>query len=399
MLGRHGAGFVRHLLECLRKKGTASVRVAEELGLGVRRVQQLYRGYSEACDKGQGQNWTPGRSGGGRRKRVPPEVAELWRKMLKSAPAASYSFAASEGLRRHGFKADRATVRRWARLEGLSHAPAPKHAAASTRRWQCQQIGALWQLDVSPHPWFGADRDNLPLFDILDDCSRVVTGTRLYARENLMAYLDFLRRAFEEYGLPLALYVDYHSFFFSYVPEALTYLGTALRFYDVSFRYAPTPQAKGKIERQHQFWQKRLPSYFAAEAINQIDVANDHIQQLRAHHNEEELHRELQMTPQAAWNQARRQKRTVLRPRPPSPWWPYIWSIRTTTRVAFDGTVPAGSQRLKTSLQIGTRLTRCEHSDGSFTFLANAPSASGRPIVLLRYEHHLPTEPTSNTKV
>lgn len=43
-------------------------------------------------------------------------------------------------------------------------------------------------------------------------------------------------------GLPLALCVDYHSFCFSSVPEALTQLGTALR-------YAPTPQAKGKIER------------------------------------------------------------------------------------------------------------------------------------------------------
>lgn len=45
-----------------------------------------------------------------------------------------------------------------------------------------------------------------------------------------------------EVGLPLALCVDYHSFCFSSVPEALTQLGTALR-------YAPTPQAKGKIER------------------------------------------------------------------------------------------------------------------------------------------------------
>jgi len=27
----------------------------------------------------------------------------------------------------------------------------------------------------------------------------------------------------------------------------------ALKFYDISFLYAPTPQAKGKIEREYQF--------------------------------------------------------------------------------------------------------------------------------------------------
>ena len=312
--------------------------------------------------------------------------------MLGAKPPASYSFAASEGLRRFGFEADRATVRRWAGAQGLSKAKPRKPKPAFFRRWQCQQIGALWQLDVSPHPWFGSGHPSLPLFDLIDDCSRVMTGTRIYPRESLLAYLDFLRRAFEEYGLPLALYVDYHSFFFSYLPDALTTLGEALRFYDISFKYAPTPQAKGKVERQHQFWQNRLPSYFATEAIDQIDIANRDIEQLRAHHNEHELHRELQMTPQAAWNQARHQKRTVLRPRPPSPWWPYIWSLRTTVKVDLDGTVAVGPQRIKTKFLLGTRLTRCEHPDGSFTFLANAPGSGGKPIVVLRCENH-PSHP------
>ena len=205
--------------------------------------------------------------------------------MFKTDPPASYSFAASEGLRRFGFEADRATVRRWAGLHGLSISKPRKPKPAFIRRWQCQQIGALWQLDVSPHAWFGPHAGNLPLFDLIDDCSRVMTGTRLYPRESLLAYLDFLSRAFEEYGLPLALYVDYHSFFFSYLPDALTTLGEALRFHDISFKYAPTPQAKGKVERAHQFWQNRLPSYFAAESIHQIPDANTHLQQLRIHHN------------------------------------------------------------------------------------------------------------------
>jgi len=96
------------------------------------------------------------------------------------------------------------------------------------------------------------------MINMLDDCSRVFTGSKIYEREPLLAYLDFLPAAFIEYGLPLEIYVDFHSLFFTHDPQALTQLGRALHFYGTSFRYAPTPQAKGKVERSHFFWQERL---------------------------------------------------------------------------------------------------------------------------------------------
>lgn len=202
-----------------------------------------------------------------------------------------------------------------------------------------------------------------------------------------MAYLDFLPRAFDVYGVPLVLYVDYHSFFFTHIPDNLTYLAEALRFYDVSLRYAPTPQAKGKVERQHQFWQNRLPSYFSAESIRRIDVANEHLDPLREHHNQYEVHRELQMTPKTAWDRTRREKRSAIRPCPRCPWWPYIWSVRILVKVGIDGTVPAGTQRLKIPATPFSRVIQCQHPDGSITFLAQPPGSGGRPIVLLRYEN------------
>ena len=79
-------------------------------------------------------------------------------------------------------------------------------------------------------------------------------------------------------------------------------MGWALQFCDISLRYAPTPQAKGKIEREHQFGQGRLPAYFASEEISNLDEANRHIDALRHHRNAQELHRELRETPLRAWN-------------------------------------------------------------------------------------------------
>ena len=88
--------------------------------------------------------------------------------------------------------------------------------------------------------------------------------------------------------------------FFPQRPEALTQLGAALHFYGISLRFARTPQAKGKIERQHQYWQGRLPALFAAEAITTPLAANDLLTTLRHHRNAKEIHREIGRTPDAA---------------------------------------------------------------------------------------------------
>ncbi len=101
--------------------------------------------------------------------------------------------------------------------------------------------------------------DKQALLDILDDATRYNTGARLYTSETLPAHLDFLSRTFQANGLPLALYVHFHSFFYTHNPDAFTQLGAALHFYGVALRYAPTTQAKGRIERRHDYWQKHLP--------------------------------------------------------------------------------------------------------------------------------------------
>ena len=365
--------------------------VAAELAISQRRVQQLYASYLEACACQRQEQWVPGSSGGGRRREVSEEVLALWRKMLSAHPPASYGFVASESHRRCDFPVSRAAVRRWAIEQGLNPPAKPVERSGHTLRWQCADVGALWQMDVTPHHWFGREREPLPLFDMVDDCSRVITGARLYPRECLLGYLDFLSGAFTEYGLPLALYVDHHSIFYSQVTDMMTYLGETLQYLDVSFKYASSPQAKGKIERQHSFWQNRLPSYFAAENIAQIEEANPHLEDLRRHHNENEIHRELGMRPQQAWRQAKREGRCKLRPRPATPWWPYLWSVREPLRVSHDGTVLLATQRVKLPHPPGTRLTRCQHPDGSITLLANDLRSGGKPIVVRRHQAAGPT--------
>lgn len=374
---------MRDVLRRFRAQQIAVRDACAQLGLGRSRFYELYASYLIAYAKRRASSWSPASSGGDQRSALPALIASTLRKLLSSTPPCSYSFTASEVLRRHDFTIHRATVRRWALAAGLAPLDPRKKPRRPVRRWQVQHIGQLWQYDASPHRWFPDQERQPSLLGLLDDHSRLIAGARLYERENLPAHLDFLPAAFRQHGLPLALYVDYHSFFFTSQPDALTQLGGSLRFYQVSLRFAPTPQAKGKIERSHDFWQKRLPPLFAAEQIATLPEANALLEKLRHHHNAKELHRELRSTPQAAWNLALKEKRSSLRPAPNCPWWPYVWSLRSRAKVDAEQRISIGTQRLRIERPVGSSVTRCLHPNGDASVLLEPPAHGKSPIVLL----------------
>jgi len=281
------------------------------------------------------------------------------------------------------FETDRASVRRWALENHRAPDTRYKSVPKPVKRWQARDLGALWQYDASPHAWLPGNPDKQALLDLLDDATRYNTGARLYPSETLLAHFDFLPRAFQAHGLPLALYVDYHSFFYTHNPDAFTQLGQALHFYGVALRYAPPPQAKGKIERRHDYWQKRLPPLLAADQILELEGANRLLDQLLPHANQYEIHRELGTTPQAARDLALSENRSVLRPTPACPWWPFVWSQQTRIRVDDDGTVPVGTQRQSIDAPPRTTVIRCLRPNGDIYYLRHAPNPKAKPEVLL----------------
>ncbi len=347
------------------------------------RFYELYADYLKACAQGQAQTWSPGRSGGDHQPKWPRDVILLAKRLLSSKPPSSYSATASELHRRLHFKTDRATIRRWAIENQLAPDTRYKKPPQPVKRWQARDWGALWQYDTSPHAWLPNNPNKQALLNLLDDATRYNVGARLYHRETLLAHFDFLSRTFQTHGLPLALYVDYHSFFFTNTPDALTQLGAALHFYGIALRYAPTPQAKGKIERRHDYWQKRLPPLLAADRILELEGANRLLDQLLLHVNQHELHRELRLTPKAARQQALAEKRCVLRPAPGCPWWPFVWSQQTKVRVGDDGQVPVGALRQTIDAPPRSKVIRCLRPDGDIYYLRQAPDPKAKPIVLL----------------
>jgi AraC-like DNA-binding protein len=383
LIKRIPSPFIRHLLAAHRAGQLSALATAQELGVSRTHLYRLYRDYLSACAHGHAGTWSPGCSGGDHYPDWTVEVTALITKLLSSKPPSSYSACASELHRRLGFRTHRASVRRWALAHRLNpdtrYQPAPK----PIKRWQARDYGALWQYDASPHAWLPGQPGQQVLLEILDDATRFNTGARLYPRETLLAHFEFLSRTFQAHGLPLALYVDYHSFFFTHAPDAFTQLGQALHFYGVKLLYAPTPQAKGKIQRRHAYWQKRLVPLLAADPIVELVGANRLLDQLVPHANQHEIHRELGTTPLAARNQALAQKYSALRPAPACPWWPYVWSQQTRLRVGDDGKVPVGDQRQPIDAPPRSYVRRCLRPDGDIYYLRQAPDPNAKPIVLL----------------
>ena len=297
----------------------------------------------------------------------------------------SYAFAASELGRRFGHEVDRGQVRHWAMENGIKVAVPGPRPPAHDRRWQRKAIGELWQLDATPDRFLGRGRPAYQLLDMLDDCSRVQVGCRLYLRECVRSYLDLFYRAFSRYGLPLEIYVDKAGFFRGENGE-LTQLGRRLKFYDVSFVFANAPESKGKIERIHLVWQDRLPAYFEREGIDidtPLAAINDHVDALVDYRNGFEIHREIGMTPDEAWRKAIQEGRSKLRAIPQDGWWELVWSEWSRTVVGRRGRVSLADGRFcPTECANGTKVWLCRHIDGTLSIVLNKPEHGVRPTIL-----------------
>ncbi|HEY9175050.1 MAG TPA: hypothetical protein VI136_22405 [Verrucomicrobiae bacterium] len=358
--------------------------VALELGVSLSRFYQLRTDYLRACAEGQADTWSPRRSGGDHHPDGSEAAIALATKLLSSKPPPACNGVSSELHRRLNFITNRASVRRWALEHKLHPDTRYKPLRQPVKRWQAHDDGALWQYDATPHAFLHRSTDKQVLLEILDDATRLNTGARLYPAETLLAHFDFLSRVFQTHGLPLAIYVDDHSFCYTHNPDAFTQLGAALHFYGVQLLYAPTPQAKGKIERRHDYWQKRLVPLSAAEHITELTAANTLLDSLITHANQHEIHRELGRASRAAHQQALADKRSVVRPVANCPWWPYVWSQQTRVRGGDAGQVPVGAQRHPIDAPHRSIVIRCLRPDGDIYYLRHAPDKKAKPLVQIQ---------------
>jgi len=381
---------VAHVRDTMMQFVTGAItrqQAMESLQVGHSQLYALKTSYLAARASGNGDEWEPGSSGGNHMPEWPGEVQSFLLGVLRpdgDAKRYSYAFAASEIGRKFGLPVDRSQVRHWAMAHRLAMTDYRVRPPAHVRRWQRRCVGELWQLDATPDHFLGRSNPSLQLIDMLDDCSRMQVGCRLYRHEGVAAYMDLFYRAFSRYGLPLEIYVDRASFFRN-DDGSLTQLGRRLKFFDVSFVFANTPEAKGKIERVHQVWQDRLPAYAAREGLSgdtPLEEVNEHLDSLVDYRNGFERHRELHDTPLHVWTEKIRAGECKLRRPPQDGWWELVWGEWKGCLIGPRGRLLVDGVLCTTECANGTRAWICRHVDGTISLVLNKPEKGVAPKVV-----------------
>ena len=387
ILNRLGVAHVRDTMMQFVTGSITRQQAMESLQIGQSQLYSLRTSYLAARARGRCDDWAPGSSGGNHMPVWPDEVQAFLRKALEpngDAKRYSYAFAASEVGRRFGFPIDRSQVRHWAIAHNLQLADPRERPPAHVRRWQRKSVGELWQLDATPDYFLGRANQPLQLIDMVDDCSRMQVGCRLYRRETIASYIDLFYRAFTRYGLPLEIYVDKAGFFRNN-DGTLTQLGRRLKLVDISFVFANTPEAKGKIERVHQVWQDRLPAYAAREGFTEstpLEEINEHLDCLVDYRNGFERHRELHDMPLNVWTNKIRSGQCKLRQPLQDGWWELIWSEWKGSMIGPRGRLLVDGFLCTTQCANGTRVWICRHIDGTVSLVLNKPEKGVSPKVV-----------------
>ena len=126
----------------------------------------------------------------------------------------------------------------------------PKHRV---RRQRMPREGMLIQVDGSHHRWLGQHVPPFALLLSMDDATGIVVNALFCERENTRSYFLLMRSLIQRHGIPIALYTDRHSVFKnvpgSGLARAPTQFSRAMDELGMQMVFAPSPQAKGKVER------------------------------------------------------------------------------------------------------------------------------------------------------
>lgn len=191
-----------------------------------------------------------------------------------------------------GIVVDHETLRRWMLAAGL-WSRVRRRSPHRRRRERMAHFGELVQLDGSFHPWCEDRGPQSCLLTLVDDATGRSLG-RFGAQETIWAAVGILRLWLERYGIPRALYTDWKNVYVRRPNQAeretgavpLTQFGRMCARLGITIIPASSPQAKGRIERNHGTHQDRLVKKLRRKGIATVEAANQFLEtEYWAEHN------------------------------------------------------------------------------------------------------------------
>jgi hypothetical protein len=260
---------------------------AAVLGLSYRQTKRVWRRYREGGAEALKHGNAGRESNRGKPRKLRRRVLSLIRKKYSGVEGKRFgpTLAAEHLEEEDGLTIDHETLRRWMLEEGLwtRRRKGKKHCQ---RRERKAHFGELVQLDGSFHDWLEGRGPRGCLMNMVDDATST-TQARMSKEETIWAAAGVLRAWIRHYGVPRALYTDWKNVYKRKATPGeqlrgevpVTQFGRMCQKLDIRIIAASSPQAKGRVERNHGTHQDRLIKKLRRKGIASYEAANQYLEQ------------------------------------------------------------------------------------------------------------------------
>ena len=273
------------VLSRVTKAGWSLVQAAERMGLGYRQAKRLWKRYRAQGAKGLVHGNAGRVSNRAKPKSLRRRVLALLRKKYGGEVGERFgpTLAAEHLAEEDGIELGVETLRGWMLEEGLWSRDR-RRGAHRQRRERKAHFGELVQLDGSFHAWLEGRGPGGCLMNMVDDA----TGTtlcRLGKEETIWAAVGVLKAWMGSYGVPKALYTDWKNVYVREPnagermrgEEPVTQFGRMCQELGIEIWAASSPQAKGRVERNHGTHQDRLVKKLRRKKVRTHADANRYL--------------------------------------------------------------------------------------------------------------------------
>lgn len=254
------------IFEMVKQKRLTLKQAAIQCELSYRQVLRIYRRYITQGDAG-----LTHQSRGQRSNRKHPHREEIITLYQIKYEGFGPTLASEYLFEEEHLHVNPETLRQWLLKEHLWQKQRKRNPYRQ-RREPKAQFGELVQIDGSIHDWFETGTHSC-LLNMVDDATSK-TLSQLDSGETTRVVFLTMWKWIEHYGVPLAFYVDLKSVYVSPKDKGFSHVQVACEKLGIRIIKARSPQAKGRVERNHAVYQDRFVKELRLRHIKTIDKGN-----------------------------------------------------------------------------------------------------------------------------
>jgi len=281
---RNGQEKIRgKIMELVKRKMKTLKAASLELGISYIQAKRVYKRYQEGGDEAL----VHGNKGKASNNKTDEEIVKKALELYKEKYFDFGPTLAQETLlEKDNLEISLSVLRRALLDEGLWK-KRKKTSEYRSRRTPRSCFGELVQFDGNHHDWFEGRGASCCLITMIDDATKRRLS-QFFDEETMFGAMIVLKLWIMRYGIPESLYCDKKNAFIltreptdtellAGILNPKSHFGKACDRLGIEVIAANSPQAKGRVERNHGVDQDRLIKTLRLEGINTIDEANKYL--------------------------------------------------------------------------------------------------------------------------